>query len=52
MDVKAYLERIGFVGSTNVDLETLRKLQNCHQQTVPFENLDVIMGKRHLELTK
>lgn len=45
MDVQAYLERIGFEGEPKPDYQTLKRLQNCHQLTVPFENLDVILGK-------
>ncbi len=48
MDVDAYLKRIGFVGgraAVKVDLETLTKLQNLHQESVPFENLDAMQGK-------
>jgi N-hydroxyarylamine O-acetyltransferase len=37
----AYLERIGFYGTARPDLETLRRLQEVHVRTVPFENLDV-----------
>jgi N-hydroxyarylamine O-acetyltransferase len=37
----AYLERIGFYGTTRPDLETLRELQRTHVRAVPFENLDV-----------
>lgn len=36
----AYLERIGYTGSREVNRETLNALVLAHQQTVPFENLD------------
>jgi N-hydroxyarylamine O-acetyltransferase len=37
----AYLERIGYAGSTEPTTETLRALQRAHLFTVPFENLDI-----------
>ena len=46
-DVGAYLERIGYRGEVSSNLETLRKLMQCHLAAVPFENLDVFHG--HLE---
>ena len=42
MDVPAYLERIGYRGSLDVSLETLRGLHLAHLYTVPFENLDIL----------
>ena len=40
-----YLERIGFRGVPRPDLETLNELQRTHVRTVPFENLDVQLGR-------
>lgn len=41
MDVAAYLERIGYTGSTAPTAETLRSVQRAHLYAVPFENLDI-----------
>lgn len=41
MDVKAYLERIGYDGPLAVTAETLRALHVAHMTAVPFENLSI-----------
>lgn len=41
MDVKAYFDRINYMGSTDPILETLCALQQAHMLAVPFENLDI-----------
>ena len=46
MDVAAYLARIGFTGSARPDADTLRRLHLAHLYTVPFENLDISLGRR------
>jgi len=46
MDVQKYLNRIGFKGETEVSLACLTKLQNCHQRSVPFENLDIFTERK------
>jgi N-hydroxyarylamine O-acetyltransferase len=45
MDVAAYLERIGYQGPREPTLDTLRALHRCHMQAVPFENLDIHLGR-------
>lgn len=45
IDLDAYRQRIGYGGAFRPDLETLRALMNAHVCSVPFENLDVLMGK-------
>ena len=40
-----YLQRIGFVGESALDANSLCKLMRCHLQSIPFENLDVQAGK-------
>ena len=45
MDVNAYLERIGYSGPLNPDVQTLHGLQLAHLLHVPFENLDI--GLKH-----
>ena len=44
--VQAYLDRIDFRGSTEPDLATLAALQRAHMLAVPFENLDIHLGRR------
>lgn len=45
MDVKAYLERIGYGGPVAPDAETLRALHAAHMRSVPFENLSIHAGE-------
>ena len=45
MDVEAYLARIGYQGTRGPDLQSLRCLHRAHMQTVPFENLDIVLGR-------
>ena len=41
----AYLERIHWTGPLAPDLPTLAALQLGHVSAIPFENLDVQMGR-------
>jgi N-hydroxyarylamine O-acetyltransferase len=43
-DLKAYLKRVGFSGVTSPTLETLQQLHLRHAQTIPFENLNPLLG--------
>jgi N-hydroxyarylamine O-acetyltransferase len=45
MDVSAYLDRIEYGGSTVPTPETLRALHRAHLLAVPFENLDIHIGR-------
>jgi N-hydroxyarylamine O-acetyltransferase len=45
MNSKAYLQRIGHDGPLTPTLETLRALQQAHLLAVPFENLDIHLGR-------
>ncbi len=47
VDLGAYFARIGFeqAGAVSPTLETLRRIQFCHACTIPFENLDVLLGR-------
>ncbi len=45
MSIDAYLERIGHHGPVTPTAATLRALHAAHQQAVPFENLDVALGR-------
>ncbi|MBB4930906.1 N-hydroxyarylamine O-acetyltransferase [Lipingzhangella halophila] len=44
LDVPAYLKRIGYSGALAPTLETLRALHRAHAATIPFENLDILLG--------
>lgn len=41
MDVNAYLERIGYHGALEPNLETLTALHRAHLLMIPYENLDI-----------
>ncbi len=43
-NIDAYFERIGFTGSIAPTLETLSQLHALHPATIPYENLDPLMG--------
>ncbi len=45
MDVDSYLARIGYGGSCAPVAETLRALHRAHLEAVPFENLDIHLGR-------
>ena len=45
MDVKKYLSRIGISSQLKPDLHTLIKLHKSHILNVPFENLDIHLGR-------
>ncbi|MGW4355736.1 arylamine N-acetyltransferase family protein [Nocardia sp. NPDC004582] len=45
LDLDAYLDRIGFTGARTPTLETLRALVRAHTTTIPFENLEIILGR-------
>ncbi len=40
-----YFERIGHRGSREPTLATLNAIVNAHVRTIPFENLDVLLGR-------
>jgi len=46
MKLQAYLDRVGFRGVPRPDLETLRALHRLHLERIPYENLDVQLGRR------
>src|ERR1022692_1281757 len=43
--VSAYLERISYLGQVDPSAETLRGLHLAHMLAVPFENLDIHIGR-------
>lgn len=45
MDVSAYLERIEYDGPLEPSIDTLRTLHYRHMLAVPFENLDIHLGR-------
>lgn len=45
MDLQAYFDRIGFAGAARPDVATLTALHRAHLQAVPYENLDVQLGR-------
>ena len=44
-DLAAYQARIGLPGPLPPTLATLRALTDAHVRTIPFENLDVLLGR-------
>lgn len=44
-DLDAYFARIGYVGSRQPTLATLHALTLHHATSIPFENLDVLLGR-------
>ncbi|MGH9603726.1 MAG: arylamine N-acetyltransferase family protein, partial [Terriglobales bacterium] len=45
MDTSAYLARIGSLPPLSPDPQSLSQLQLAHLMAVPFENLDVHLGR-------
>ena len=45
MNIRTYLERIGYDKPVRLDVETLRGLHYAHLLAIPFENLDIQLGK-------
>ena len=45
VDLAAYLERIGYAAELRPDHATLAGLHLAHATHIPFENLDVLLGR-------
>ena len=45
LDLTGYCERIGYRGAADPTLATLHDLVTAHTHTIPFENLDPLMGR-------
>src|SRR2546423_12117014 len=45
MNIATYLQRINYHGATAPTAETLRELHRAHMLAVPFENLDIHLGR-------
>jgi arylamine N-acetyltransferase len=50
-DLSAYFARTGYPGSADPTLETLRGLVAAHNRSIPFENLDPLMGVPVVDLS-
>lgn len=45
LDLAAYRDRIGWHAAASADFATLAALLAAHMRTIPFENLDVLLGR-------
>ena len=45
LDLQAYLERVAYDGPLAADLDTLTALHRAHLAAIPFENLDILLGR-------
>jgi N-hydroxyarylamine O-acetyltransferase len=50
LDLDAYFARIGYGGPARPTLETLHRIVDLHVQTIPFENLDILLN-RNIDIT-
>jgi N-hydroxyarylamine O-acetyltransferase len=48
MNVTAYLDRIAYTGPTTVDRETLYGIHRAHMLAIPYENLEIQLGRENL----
>lgn len=48
LDLESYCQRIGYDGPREPTLATLRALMRAHASTIPFENIDVLLGRELL----
>ncbi len=44
-ELNAYLDRIGMAAPARADSTALAALQRAHRQAIPFENLDILLGR-------
>ena len=45
LDLDAYLKRVSYDGSLDPTVETLQALHRAHLAAIPFENLDILLGR-------
>jgi N-hydroxyarylamine O-acetyltransferase len=45
MNLHTYFERIGYTGSLEPTIQTLNALQEAHLSAIPYENLDIHLGR-------
>lgn len=46
INLDAYFKRIGYTGPRMASGEALHAIAQCHATSIPFENLDVLLGRR------
>jgi len=46
LDVASYLARVAYSGPTEPTADNLRRIHHAHMLAVPFENLDISLGRR------
>jgi len=46
VDLERYFERIGYRGTPSGNLETLTAIHRAHLLAIPYENLDIHLGRR------
>lgn len=51
VDVDAYFQRIGYAGPATPTLDTLQGLVTHHTRTIPFENIDPLLGTPVVDLS-
>ena len=44
-ELEAYFDRIGYAGPVEPTLQTLNGVMHAHVRAIPFENLDVLLGR-------
>jgi N-hydroxyarylamine O-acetyltransferase len=44
-ELNAYLDRLGLAGPVRADSEGLAVVQRAHRLAIPFENLDILLGR-------
>ena len=44
--LQAYFDRVGYEDNARATLATFSDLLRCHVLSIPFENLDVMLGSR------
>ncbi|MGW7275128.1 arylamine N-acetyltransferase family protein [Streptomyces sp. NPDC054864] len=45
LDIEAYFARVGYEGEAKPDFDTLRALHRAHVASIPFENLEMMVGR-------
>ena len=45
LDLDAYLARVGYDRPLRIDAASLADLHEAHLASIPFENLDIFLGK-------
>ncbi|MEZ4570135.1 MAG: arylamine N-acetyltransferase [Thermomicrobiales bacterium] len=45
LDLDAYLRRLDYTGNLDPTVATLQALHQAHTASIPFENLDILLGR-------